>query len=138
MSIIGDIKNKYNHMSSEQLLERAKECYNELLPIFNSLDKRGNGKPYVAVFMGTALAADGKLSNAEYEFVSKLLSMSYEDACAFVSKHLGEKAASISDRIFDSCTEELKETLLDFCLCFLAVDNTITAEETEFIARLLA
>ena len=138
MANISEVMKKYNNMSYNELLERARADYELLVPLFSRLDKNGNGKPYVVMFIGSALAADGKFSPLEYTFVNDLFSVTYDQAYSLVVKHIGETAASISDRIFDMCNESLKEVLLDFCLCFLAVDNSISHEETQFIARLLA
>jgi len=42
----------------------------------------------------------------------------------------------VNDMI-DACGEDMKAALLMFCLCFTAVDETITREEAAFIAILL-
>lgn len=138
MANISEVMKKYNNMSYNELLERARADFELLVPLFSRLDKNGNGKPYVVIFMGSALAADGKFSPIEYTFVNDLFSITYDQAYSLVVKHIGERAQNISDKIFDMCNESLKEVLLDFCLCFLAVDNSISHEETQFIARLLA
>ena len=137
MAQINEVMKKYNGMSYEELLERARADFDILLPVFSQLDRNGNGRPYVVIFMGSALAADGKFTQKEYEFVNDLFSLTYDQAYSLVSKHFDPKAASISDKLFDMCDDGLKRVLLDFCLCFVAVDNSISAEETAFIARLL-
>jgi hypothetical protein len=48
-----------------------------------------------------------------------------------------EEGQELVDKIFDACGTELKTELLSFCLCFMAVDETISREETAFVKRLL-
>lgn len=138
MPTMNEILSSYKNLEYSELLKRAKGDYEVLLPVFSKLAKDNNGRPYVLIFIGSTLAADGILSPLEYKFVSDLFGYPKEDIEKLFEKHKSEKAMTLADRVFDMCNEQMKELLLDFCLCFLAVDKDISPEERAFIARLLA
>lgn len=136
--MLNDVLTNYKKLEYSELQKRARDDYALLLPVFSSLAGDQSGKRCVIIFVGAALAADGVLSLPERAFLCELLNITDEEAERFMKKHMGEKAASLADRIFDICSPQMKEVLLDFCLCFLAVDKDIPPEEISFITRLLA
>ncbi len=138
MPSINEIFASYKELEYAELLKRAKNDYNLLVPIFSSMAKDKNGLPYVLIFIGSALAADRRLSPLECKFLNDLFGTLPDDAEKLVKKHMCNRAADLADKVFDSCNEGLKEVLLDFCLCFLAVDENFAPEERSFVARLLA
>lgn len=137
MAVLNEIIKKYTEMGYDELLAKAKNDFELLLPIFNKISQDGNGRPYVTIFMGTALAADGKLTDEEYRFMHELTGIGREEAETAVAKHGSEKAVALADRIFDICNSDLKKLLFDFCMCFVAVDKEVAATEREFLTRLL-
>ena len=52
--------------------------------------------------------------------------------------HYNEEIFDLVDQMIDACGQDLKNALVIFCLCFAAVDETITREEGAYIAKLLA
>ena len=138
MQLLNEILERYLEYDYDELVKRAKRDVDLLLPVFSSLAADKNGKPYVMIFMCTALASDGIFSDAEFRFINDLMGFDREYAEVLIDKHKNRTAVELSDRIFDLCNESMKAVLVDFCLCFLAVDNEINDRERDFIARLLA
>ena len=138
MQLLNEILEKYLDYDYGELVRHAKRDMELLLPVFDTLAFDKNGKPYVMIFMCTALASDGKFSDAEFEFVNDLMGFDREYAEKLIEKHKDVRAIELSDRVFDLCNESIKAVLTDFCLCFLAVDDEINDKERDFIARLLA
>ena len=121
------------------LLSVARESLNKVMPVFNRLADDGNGASIVLPFICTSLAVDGKLSKIEYKFVCDLIGdMDYDVVLSNVQEHYSDSSVELVDNMCDACPDDLKTSLLAFCLAFLAVDETISREEVAFIKRLLA
>lgn len=138
MQLLNEILERYLEYDYDELVRRAEKDVEILLPVFDKLASDHNGRPYIMIFMCTALASDGYFSNTEYKFINDLMGFDREYAEKLIEKHKDVRAIELSDRVFDLCNESIKAVLVDFCLCFLAVDNEIADKEREFIARLLA
>ena len=121
------------------LLSVATESLDKVMPFFSQVAEDGNGANVLLPFICTALAVDGKFSELEYKFVSDVtgINSTYEEFKQFVQGFYTIHWIEANDRIIDSCPEEIKHSLLAFCLAFLAVDETITREENAFIYKLI-
>lgn len=121
------------------LLSVATESLDKVMPFFSQVAEDGNGANVLLPFICTALAVDGKFSELEYKFVSDVtgINSTYEEFKQFVQGFYTIQWIEANDRIIDSCPEEIKHSLLAFCLAFLAVDETITREENAFIYKLI-
>ena len=110
------------------------------MPVFNRLADDGNGASIVLPFICTTLAVDGRFTELEYRFVKDVtgVSQSYDDFKSVVQNFYSDEWVSSIDKVIDACPSDVKESLLSFCLAFVAVDETITREENAFIAKLLA
>ncbi|MBQ7879748.1 MAG: hypothetical protein IJ317_03765 [Clostridia bacterium] len=140
MATLNEILQKYVDSSYEELLAVANDSFMKLMPVFNEVADDGNGAKFIVPVMCASIAADNRFSTLEYKFIKDLLnsSLTYDDFMASVRLYSGEKGQELVDKLFDACGTDLKTELLSFCLCFMAIDETISKEETAFIKKLLA
>ena len=141
-----DTMNKFNALMQEyvdkpyeELLSLANQALDPAMNFFNKLAKDGNGAPYVVLFLSTVLAMDGKFTQLEYKFLNDLLDggVNYDSAKANVQSHYNDEAFDLADEVIDSCPEDIKTALLILVTCFAAVDETISADEARYIAKLI-
>ena len=102
----------YVNASYDTLLGVANNNLDDLMPYFSKYSDDGNGASLLLPFICTALAVDGKFTQLEYRFVKEVTGI-------------------------DISYDEIKTSLLSFCLAFLAVDEKISKEENGFISKLL-
>lgn len=129
----------YVNTSYNDLLRIAENSMLKIMPAFNSIAKDGNGASLILPFICTALASDGKFTELEYKFVKQLINsnLSYDQFKNVVQQYYSAEWLEAIDKLYDALPTNLKGDLLSFCLCFVAVDETITREENAFIAKLL-
>ena len=122
------------------LLAVANDSLAKVMPVFNEIADDGNGASIVLPFICTALAVDGKFSELEYKFVKDLIGVdeSYDYFKEVVQNYYTAEWVNAVDGLIDSCPDELKNSLLSFCLAFVSVDEKISKEENAFIAKLMA
>jgi hypothetical protein len=140
MATVKEIMQKYLDATYDELVEVAKSALLKLTPVFDEADEEGSGAKFVVPVVCAAIAADGRFSKLECQFVNDVLDteFSYEDLMATVRLYAGERCAMIVDKICDACSTPLKTEFLSLCLCILAVDKTMTRDEAAFLAKLLA
>lgn len=138
---LNEILQNFVNEPYETLVGMAKEAIVNLRPVLNDLvkEEKGGSKILVAL-MATSLAVDGKLSDLEYQFVCDVLEedFSREDVKGLAAAHYGDEMIAAIDGLVDACSTDLKSTLIVFCCCFLAVDETINRDEVAFIQKLCA
>lgn len=139
MATLQELLKDYVNKPYEELLDLAR---NSVYDISDRLSKDGDTEiPAQVCFCLTmaCIGADGQLSELERRFYKDLLGVNttYESLSRNALESNAE-LATLADRMFDASGVELKASILSFCLCFLAVDETITRDEIAFINRLLA
>jgi hypothetical protein len=139
MANLNQLLQKYVNMDYDELLDLAKFSLSQFLDTV--LEKTGadGASKICAVMTAACLGADGKLSALENKFFNDLLGVndSYSDNLEFVRSLGTEEARELVDGLVDSMSADDKAAAISFCLCFLAVDETITRDEVAFIDRLL-
>ena len=139
MSSFNQLMQKYVNMSYEDLLGMAQYSLSQF--IGSIVDDAGaqDASKIIAVMTAACLGADGKLSALENKFFNDLLDCndSYADNLAFVQSLGDDEARKLVDNLVDRLSGNEKAAAISFCLCFLAVDETITRDEVAFIDRLI-
>lgn len=138
MTKFNELLKEYVNKSYEELLHLASGALGVLLPAFEKI-QAGESGSFVIPFICTSLAIDGKFTALEHKFLNDLLgsNIDYADAKTLVNAHYDADIMTLVNDMIDACGDEMKAALLMFCLCFTAVDETITREEAAFIALLL-
>ena len=126
----------------ESLVGMARQAIAELRPHFIKM-AGGDEDKMATVFVGyimASLAADGKFTQKEYEFVCDVMQVqyTYEEVKELVKTGLNSEILSSLDSLFDDLPQELRSKTLLLCATFMAVDETISREEVALIHKLLA
>ena len=61
----------------------------------------------------------------------------YESAKAFIQDNYSADGIQITDQFADILSAEKKAALVSFCLCLMAVDETIDRNEVAFVLKLI-
>ncbi len=133
-----ELLQEYVDLSYKELWEIAYNAWAKMKPYFDKATKDGDGTIFIIGFLGTSLAADGKFTDLECQLVCDLFGVDADTAKSVYSR-TSKETLDIIDNVFDEMleTQEIKVAVLTFCLCFLAVDETINRDEIAFIQRLM-
>ena len=124
----------------EELVSIANGALEVIVDGFSKINTESKPSDFIIPFIATTLASDGKYTQLEHNFLNAVLEtdISYDDSKHFVQSYYNEEIFDLVDQMIDACGQDLKNALVIFCLCFAAVDETITREEGAYIAKLLA
>lgn len=129
-----DILQNYVNKSYDELKAMARYEANIVLPAL----RRSFGKEYAYAALlsviSSCIAADGRFSAKEQQFLYELLNLTPDRARAYVEKTAN---AGFADEFFDSCSKDEKTHLLKLCICFCAVDERISSDEINLLRRLV-
>lgn len=138
MSKFDRLLQEYAALSYEELLAFAKRCYGEIATELSAHVRDGHDAP-LSVF-AACMGADGRLSRPEYDFINDLTDAkrSFEDTLSLIRGMSAEGCRRTTNALADSLPSSKKAALISLCICFVAVDRSISAGETEFIQSLMA
>lgn len=130
---------EYVNAPYESLLAVAITSIDEVMPIFDQVAEDGNGANIALPFICITVASDGNFTELEYKFIKDVtgLDKDYSEFKEMVQHFYTAEWMTAANELIDSCHPEIKERILNFCLAFAAVDETITREESVFIAALM-
>lgn len=138
--VLQDLVNR----DDEFKIDLAVDCFAELYPTMKVLDPDHAGMYIVYTILGTTVAADGKLTQAEYAFIKALLSgvgleHSEEEILDMVQTCAGNRDAyqMIKD-VRDRLTPEGVNTLVNLVAAICSIDDRISADEVTYIKALLS
>lgn len=131
---------KYEALSFEELKEIVASESRTILPALDLLD--GDGLGTFLLFVATTCGASGKLELSEYKLLEETtgVSLPYEEVMAMVESGKGKDAQQTVDEIVDFfgvLDEEIKYSMVIFCLAFCAANGKIDLKERKFIRMLL-
>lgn len=120
----------------------------DVLPKLSKMTGKLDAAAIFATFILGAIAADGRLSEGEYESVYPLLhvffgdELNYEDCRTAVRRLKPEgrelkKALDDMVDLFGSFDEDLKEDVILVCMLICAVDGKISLKEKNWIKKLI-
>ena len=131
----------YVNKDFDQLLLLANEALGIIAVAYKRVNPEGGAMSnFLLPFIATAVVVDEQYTELEHKFVNSLLesNFTYEEGKACIHTYDGAKVIDLVEQMIDVCGESVKKALVQFCLCFVAVDETITHEESDYIAKLLA
>ena len=130
---------KYVNSSYDELLNLCKANLGELCGILGKYFGEEHTSTTLMILFGTCVSADGKLNGLECKFINDLLgaSMSTDEIMNLAKSCVSANGASFIDSIADALPANEKSVLLSACLCFLAIDETITVDEIKFLEKLI-
>lgn len=135
-----DLLQDFVNKPYQELLNIANGALEVIAEGLKQVSPNNNAADLILPFLATTLAVDGKYSQLEHGFLNDVIQgdVSYEEGKACMQSYYNTEIFEFVDQMIDSCGDELKNALIIFCLCFAAVDETITREEGAYIAKLLA
>ena len=143
MSKFNTLLQKYVNMSYDELVNTANENLHELFPALEKFFKDFPGEDptthIVVMLLANCLGADNQLTALECKFVNQILNAnhSYDTLKSLIAMHCNAEAEEVLDHLVDALDRSATANLLSFCLCLLAVDETISRDEVAFFTRLM-
>lgn len=140
MATLKELMQDYVNMSYNDLLNLARKNYANFIGTLRGFfDSDETIAQAILVVTSSCLSADGKLSNSEYAFIKELLGLQQDyETLTRVTAALGDaKGRELADQLADALDTESKAEFLSFCLCIVAIDETISRDEIAFINKLL-
>ena len=118
------------------LVKLSKSAISDLIPVCKKLDSDNNGAMVLSAILLAAIGADGKLSALEQRFLGDILDMTPSQIDKYTDLYSGKEEALV-EKLADVLNADLTASLVMLIACICAVDETITRDETAFIAKLL-
>lgn len=136
----GDFLQEFVNKSYNELLEIANQAFCLIMEAYDKINPDGEVADFFLPFIATTIASDGQLTKLEHTFLNDVIEgdLGYDEAKSFAQAYYDPEIFEVVDQMIDACGEDLKYSLVIFCVCFAAVDETITREETAYLAKLLA
>ena len=142
MATFRELMQKMVNYSYEELVGIGRNSFSKLMPAFDAFfdgAEEGTDANAFIVLIAACLGVDGKLTELEWRYTNDLLEAnhSYDALYNVVSGLCGSQSEELIDSLTDTLEDNAKMELLTLVLCFLAVDETITAKESAFVRKLL-
>ena len=141
MADFNELLQQYVNQSYDDLLGLAKyslsKVSEEITTIFDGTEEASK---VLMVVTAACYGADSRLTTLEYTFLKDLLESDsdYNSMKSMIEALGGSDAMELTDQLVDSLSADGKAALVSFCICLLAVDETISRDEVAFIAQLMA
>ncbi len=143
MSLFEDMLQNIVNLSSEDKIQMALDSMIEMGPTFKKLDPKGSGNVIVYTLIGTAVAADGKLSQGEYNFLTALfesldIKMSDDELIALIKATSSKEAYDFINSLKSYLTNDGIVNIVKIVAALCSIDDRISKEEAAYIASLLS
>lgn len=120
-----------------ELLDLAKQAVARVLPVCKTVDEANNGMAALTAILLSAVAADGKLTRLEAQFLGDITGLDAAGVDKLTDLYAGNMA-ELTDMLADKCSQETKADIMILVTCLAACDETISREETAFLRQILA
>ena len=137
----GRLLQSYVNKGYDRLLRTANDALGVIAVAYKKMyPEKGAISNFILPFIAKTVMLDGQYTEREHKFLNGLLegSLTYEEGKSCMQAYSETEIHKLSSEMIEGCGESIKNALLTFCLCFTAVDETITHEESEYLANLLA
>ena len=105
--------------------------------VYDYLSKTQNKDTALKVVNGcifTCVAVDGKLSNAEQEFISNIMrGYNENEVFEIASEFYNKEAQDIVKKLINYLPNDVKEAYVKMCIAVLAVDKNVSNIEKSFL-----
>ena len=135
MSFADTLQNLVNK-GYDELMGFAKIAIGKLYPACELVDPDNKGVMMMTSVILAAIAADGKLTAIEKKFLKELLDLSDEQIDQYIAMY-DSRMAELTDQFADALKPEMKADLIMLVATVAACDETISREETAYLAKLL-
>ena len=130
----------YEKLSYGELKQIVAENGLVLLPALKSFSD--DAVALMILFIATACGADGKFSPEEYHLFAETTgySLTYAEMVSAVDNASGKDSRKAVDSVIDmfgSLSDDIKVSMIQFCLAFCAADGKLSLKERSFIKKLI-
>ena len=138
--MFGKICREYRKITDEERLAILREESAIVLPALSAFSEDAASDFIFFVF--TACAADGKLDEKEYKLFLDVtgIELGYAEACSLIDVAKSRVAQNAVDRAVDTfglLSDEIKASMVSFCLCFCSANGKIKRREKKFLKSLI-
>ena len=109
--------------------------------VYDYLSKTQNNDTALKVVNGsifTCVAVDGKLSNAETDFICNIMSgYNKNEVFEIASEFYNKEAQDIVKKLINYLPNDVKEAYVKMCIAVLAVDKKISSLENTFLKNFI-
>ena len=135
-----ELMQAYVNLPYEGLVDIAKRSMDDLRP--EMLSHLGSVETLATAYIAMAVAcvgADNQLSSLECKFLGDLLRIDadYDKIMNLARNTNIDEAMDLVDKLADSLSSDGKAQFLSICIALLAVDETISRPEVDFIKKLI-
>ena len=135
---VNSIINYCTGLSFYDLQDYAGENYVE---VYNYMTQNYDGEKVNTLLIGsifTCVAADGKLSEAEWNFIASFIGgYSYDEAFAVAGEFYNDEAQSIVQELVSLFPYNIAEAYIKLCIAVLCVDGRVADYEKYFLNKIL-
>ncbi len=136
MSQFNELMQKFVNMDYEELVQIAKSSIVEILPACKAVDEKNGGMLMLSSVLLAAIAADGKLTVKENQFLKDCIGLNDEQIDTYTDMYVG-KMDEVVDNFVDALNPNLASHTLIVVTAIAACDEKISREENAFIQKLL-
>lgn len=133
----GALMQEFVNKDYDELLALAKQAVTRVLPVCKTVDEQNNGIGVLTAILLSSVAADGKLTRLEAQFLSDITGLDAAGVDKLTDMYSG-KMVELTDLLADKFSQETKADVMVLVTCLAACDETISREETAFLRQILA
>lgn len=133
----GALMQEFVNKDYDELLALAKQAVTRVLPVCKTVDEQNNGIGALTAILLSSVAADGKLTRLEAQFLSDITGLDAAGVDNLTDMYTG-KMVELTDLLADKFSQETKADIMVLVTCLAACDETISREETAFLRQILA
>lgn len=133
----GALMQEFVNKDYDELLALAKQAVTRVLPVCKTVDEQNNGIGALTAILLSSVAADGKLTRLEAQFLSDITGLDAAGVDKLTDMYTG-KMVELTDLLADKFSQETKADIMVLVTCLAACDETISREETAFLRQILA
>ena len=137
MSSLNETLQQIVNEDYDTLVGMAKRAIIDILPICKKIDATNDGVMMLTSVLMAAVSADNKLSALESKFIGEITGLSSEAILSLARIKPAETAALV-DRFADALTPEDKAAVCLLVSTIFACDETINAQENQYLHRIMA
>ena len=114
--------------------ENYKKVYNHICAKHDS--EKANTLLIGSIF--TCIASDGKLSEAEWNFISQFIGgYTYDEALSVAGEFYNDEAQSVTKELGLLFYDDIRDAYLALCIAVLAVDKRLDGAEVDYLKKIL-
>ena len=130
------------NLSTEEKLDQAAEYFSAIWPELRRLDPEYDGKILLYYILGTAVGADGQLTESEAALMNAVMDAvdvewSVDDTIKMMENVADRDGYDTVKKLVHAFDEDLQADLISFIAVICAIDDRIKVSEQSFILDLI-